>query len=84
MSDDILTDEEKGIIGIVRFNKLFHIIKKIDIKFHLGIFRFHIEMRSRKNLWGRFGGGWNWELGLQISRKTIIINWLIGSIRIDW
>lgn len=33
--------------------------------------------------WGRFGGGWQWELGFQIGGSTIIINLLFCSLRID-
>ena len=32
---------------------------------------------------GRFGGGWNIELGLQIGGSTVIINLIFCSIRID-
>lgn len=30
----------------------------------------------------RFGGGWNYKLGLQIGGSTVIIDLLFGSIRI--
>lgn len=38
---------------------------------------------------GRFGGGWQWEVGAQASgfsrpRGTVIVNLLVASIRIDW
>ncbi len=43
---------------------------------------------SRNVHWGRFGGGWNWNLGFMISsfsrRGTLIINLLFGHIRFDW
>lgn len=40
------------------------------------------EHRSKDELWGRFGGGWNWKLGLQAGYTTLIINLLICSITI--
>lgn len=38
--------------------------------------------RSKDELWGRFGGGWNWKLGLQAGYTTLVINLLICSITI--
>lgn len=32
---------------------------------------------------GRFGGGWNWKLGIAIGSKTIIIALLFGIIRVQ-
>lgn len=31
---------------------------------------------------GRFGGGWNWKLGIQWGGSSVIIDVLVGSIRI--
>jgi len=36
---------------------------------------------SKKNLWGRFGGGWNWKLGFQSGGRTLILNLLVFSLR---
>lgn len=33
---------------------------------------------------GRFGGGWNWNLGIQIGGKTILLSLLFGTITISW
>lgn len=53
------------------------------------------EMRIRLDSWpwqqpprrgifgGRFGGGWNWKLGLQAGGRTLIIYLLWGAIIID-
>lgn len=32
---------------------------------------------------GRFGGGWNWSLGIRWSKRTILIDLIFGSIRIQ-
>jgi len=32
---------------------------------------------------GRFGGGWDWEVGFQVGETTIIFNLLIFSLRIE-
>lgn len=33
---------------------------------------------------GRFGGGWNWQLGINFSATTIILYLLFGYVRISW
>lgn len=38
---------------------------------------------------GRFGGGWQWKLGVQASALrrssgTVIVSLLVGDLRIDW
>lgn len=33
---------------------------------------------------GRFGGGWNWSIGLQIGGRTAIVNLLVCMVRISW
>ena len=79
---DVLEPKEmKGILSMVALNKLWpkdEIRKRVDIG-KLSI-RFH--WRSSKNLWGRFGGGWNWALGFKASRSTIILRFLIFSIKV--
>lgn len=32
---------------------------------------------------GRFGGGWNWELGINIGGSTVVFNLLYGMISIS-
>lgn len=33
---------------------------------------------------GRFGGGWDYKLGLQIGGRTLILDWGFGSFRFVW
>lgn len=40
------------------------------------------EHRSPKCFWGRFGGGWNWELGIQAASGCIIFRLLTFSISV--
>jgi len=53
-------------------------------QFNIG--RLHVSMlhRSRKQWMGRFGGGWNWNLGFQAGGRTVIFNLLVFSIRVWW
>jgi hypothetical protein len=34
-------------------------------------------------LMGRFGGGWQWKLGLQAGGRTLIVNLLVASLRFE-
>lgn len=40
-----------------------------------------IEQRKKNSWMGRFGGGWNWEFGLQVGGSDLIINLLVLSIK---
>ncbi|GAG70054.1 unnamed protein product [marine sediment metagenome] len=80
MNDTEISSEEKGVISTMRLNK---ISKKIEIrkKFTVGRLEIEFRWRSKKNLMGRFGGGWNWALGFKGLGRTTIIFLLICSIR---
>jgi len=41
------------------------------------------EHRNKKEPMGRFGGGWNWELGFQAGGNSLILNFLISSLRFN-
>lgn len=77
-----LTKFERGILSIVHLNKLLK-VSEIKKKVDLGWLEVEFHRRSRKNLWGRFGGCWNWELGFQASSTTLIVNCLIFSLRFE-
>jgi hypothetical protein len=79
MSDPI-TDSERGIIAIARLNRAE---KKQEIRktFHIGRLDVTYHWQSKKSLWGRFGGGWNWELGFMAAGRTVIVNLLVASLR---
>lgn len=46
--------------------------------------RLGLEWRSKKSFMGRFGGGWNWKVGIDAGGTTVIFNLLIFYIRIDF
>ncbi len=51
-------------------------------------FRFDSHRGGSKRFMGRFGGGWDYIVGVQLSgfRRpgSLIVNLLLCSIRIDW
>ena len=77
---ETLSSEEKGVVDIMRLNKLS---EKIEIRkiFTIGRLEIEFHWRSRKNLWGRFGGGWNWAFGFKGLGRTTIIYLLVCSLR---
>lgn len=76
----MLTKEESFWLTVLRLNRTKKIteIKKV---FSFGQFRIEYHWRSKDSLWGRFGGGWNWEFGMQAGGNTIILNCLVFSLR---
>jgi len=47
-------------------------------------FKTTLRMTNGQGIMGRFGGGWNWKLGIMIGKKTVIFDIIILSIRIDY
>ncbi len=82
MTKDQLTKEESFWIDWARILKTE---KKDSIykTFILRSTRFWFDWRSAKSLMGRFGGGWQWRLGIQAGGSTVIIHLLICSMGIE-
>ncbi len=74
-----ISESEAAIVDIVRLNELE---KTNDWRFRRRIGRLEVtfEWRAKSSLWGRFGGGWNWQFGFQASGKTIIFRLLVCSL----
>lgn len=79
----MLTEEEAFVVNMVRVNKAFP-PKEIEKKYQLGPLTITWNWRSRHNLWGRFGGGWQWEFGFVAGGNTLILNLLTSSLRFVW
>lgn len=45
--------------------------------------KYRFSNRGPASYMGRFGGGWDRELGVQVGRNTVLINLWKSSIRID-
>jgi len=71
----------KGILAICALNQLE---KKREIRKRFVIGNLHITFhwQSSKSLWGRFGGGWQWALGFEASKRTLLLNCLVFSLMI--
>lgn len=51
--------------------------KSIQRKWQIGRLEIAFTWNSSVHFWGRFGGGWNWALGFQASRRSILLSLLI-------
>ena len=49
----------------------------------IGRIKIQVEWRKKSNFWGRFGGGWNWHVGIQAGGRSIIISLLVLMIYIS-
>ena len=56
----------------------------INWKKRIGRLYLSFQWRRKDSFMGRFGGGWNWELGFQIGEGTIIFNLLFCNLEITW
>jgi hypothetical protein len=52
-------------------------------KFKIGKYKFAYERRDKSGVMGRFGGGWQYKLGIDIGGSTVILNLLVATLRID-
>lgn len=41
------------------------------------------SIREAKSFMGRFGGGWNWKLGIQVGGSTALISLLIAELTLS-
>lgn len=79
---DVLSQAEAdGILALSALNKLE---KKRDIRkiFYIGKFKITFHRGDKNSMWGRFGGGWQWKLGFQASKSTLLLNCLVFSLMI--
>jgi hypothetical protein len=59
------------------------IIYLYEKRFRIGRLDVRIDQRSRKSRMGRFGGGWNWKVGVMVGGRTVIISLLVLDVRIQ-
>lgn len=79
-SEVTLSPIEQFYVWVMRQNakgKTWQITKTYSI----GRLKIVFDWRSKTNLWGRFGGGWNWKFGFQAGGSTCIVSLLIADLR---
>lgn len=53
-------------------------------QWRFGALKVSLSIRSAKCPMGRFGGGWNWKLGIMVGGRTTILSLLVADLRFDW
>ena len=56
----------------------------ILIRRKIGRLEICFKWRKKCPFWGRFGGGWNWELGFQAGGRTLLVNLIFCSLVLHW
>lgn len=74
--------ESKGILAICALNKLEK-RQEIRKQFRVGNFHFSFHWGDKTSMWGRFGGGWQWALGFEASKSSLLLNCLVCSLMIS-
>ena len=59
-------------------------MKEIRRAWNLGRLELTYSQRSKRSWMGRFGGGWDWKVGIQAGGRTVIISLLVCSLIISW
>jgi hypothetical protein len=78
--DSVLSREEQdGILAIAALNRLSP-RREIRREWRVGRFNIVYHWRHPASLWGRFGGGWQWEIGVQAGGSTLIVSLLVASV----
>ena len=57
-------------------------MKEWDKAAIIGKIKINSKHSNPNNLFGRFGGGWNWMLGFRVGGSTVILHFLVFDIRI--
>lgn len=79
-----MTDEQfaAGLAAAAALSKPTEYIVNVNRQF--GRLRVRFEWRRVHKCWGRFGGGWNWILGVQFSGTCLVLNLLVCSLTLQW
>ena len=79
----VVSDREAFWLWVMRRNAKTPVM---EIKKTLQVGRITIKFswRSKKNNWGRFGGGWNWKAGFSAGGSTVYFHLLIADLMVSY
>lgn len=55
-----------------------------SVRWRRGRWLVKLEWRSPWNFWGRFGGGWQWRVGVQAGGSTVVVHLLVVTALLSW
>ena len=82
MSHEIDEKKVAEFVGLAKLIPNWASSTTIDYRWKWGRLDFRFHKRGTDGVMGRFGGGWNWEVGFQAGGKTIIFSLLVATLRI--
>ncbi len=77
-----VTLKESFWLWVMRTNQVNGIKYIVRKRWEWGRLVVRFEWRSADNAMGRFGGGWDWELGFQVGKslRSVIFNLLVAQL----
>lgn len=56
----------------------------IDWRWKLFGIKFHFTWRDASGIMGRFGGGWNWKVGVQWGKSDALFSLFVCELSVSW
>jgi hypothetical protein len=81
--DAVVSDREAFWLWVMRRNAAEPILK-FERSLKVGKLTVRFSWRSTKNIWGRFGGGWNWKAGFSAGGSTVYFHLLIADLMVSY
>ena len=53
-----------------------------QLKWQWGGLKFNLTQRHKDNACGRFGGGWQFKLGVDVGGSDLIVSYGVGTLRV--
>jgi hypothetical protein len=79
----VVSDREAFWLWVMRRNASEPLLK-FERSFKIGKLTVRFSWRSKKNSWGRFGGGWNWKAGFSAGGSTVYFHLLIADLMVSY
>lgn len=75
-----ISDFFKGLQGLKVGGRPWFSERVVDRRFEVGRLSVRYSRRSSRGYMGRFGGGWNWKVGVQVGSTTVILSLLVAEV----
>lgn len=82
--DDVIpVNEQKGILAVCAANRLEK-KREIHKEWKTSYLKITFHWGDPNAFWARFGGGWNWKIGVQVSTglRSWVFSFLVFAVTI--
>jgi len=66
-----------------KFKKRWFSTKAINKTWRLSLIKIRFQWRRADGFMGRFGGGWNWAVGMRLGGNTILVDLLLCTLTVS-